>query len=122
MSLRRSVFKFLVHALTLVHLGLIFIILFGWLLPQLWWLYGFSLIATALSWLVFDRCILVDVEYWLRKQGGMSLDHKESLFTATFLGHLFGREVLSEKMIRVLGVSILSVSIVWWLYLYVYVV
>ena len=104
------------YVLTIIHLGIVFIILFGWAFPEITYLYGFCLITTALSWIFFDRCILVDAEQWLRLQTGMTMEHKEASFTGTFLNNVFRREVLSDKTIRILGTIILIISITYWIF------
>ncbi len=115
--------KFVVYALvgtlTVIHLALIFIILMGWLFPQLFYLYGFCLVTTALSWIFFNRCILVDVEQWLKRLIGIEMTHKENSFTGTFINSMAGRELISDRLIRILGTVILFLSISWWSYNFV---
>jgi uncharacterized membrane protein len=86
-----TVGKLLVLLLTLIHLGIIFIILFGWAFPELHYLYGACLIFTALSCLLLQRCVLVDIEYYVRAFFKLNREHKANSFTATFINRIIGR-------------------------------
>lgn len=107
----------IIVALTFLHVGIVITILFGWLFPEITIVYGLCLIGTALSWLLFKRCILVDIEVKIRKIFDLDIpDHKKS-FTATFVNRLIGLPVLSDATVIVVGVVVMVISIPYWIYL-----
>lgn len=108
--------KILIAFFTIIHIGIVVVILTGWLFKEISYLYGACLIGTALSWLILKRCVLVDVEHYLRTFFNLKTEHQDKSFTATFVNRLFGKPILSDKLVVVLGVLIMSVSIPHWLY------
>lgn len=106
----------LVGALTFLHVGIVVVILTGWLFPKITYLYGLCLIGTALSWLLFKRCVLVDVEHALKNLFNLSIAHHDKSFTATFINRMIGRTVLSDKTVIVIGVVVMTISIPYWIY------
>ena len=56
----------LANLLAIIHLIVVFIILFGWFIPDLFFIRGIFLSATFLSWVFTGKCILTVWEFKLR--------------------------------------------------------
>lgn len=52
----------------LIHFGVVCIALFGWLLPQIWFLYLAVLVGTLISTSTLGYCVLSKWEFDLRKK------------------------------------------------------
>ena len=56
----------LANLLAIIHLIVVSIILFGWFIPDLFFIHGLLLWATFLSWVLIGKCILTVWEFKLR--------------------------------------------------------
>jgi len=93
-----------------VHLVVVLIVLFGWLLPSIWWMYVTILTISLISELYFGYCILSKWEFDLRKQLHSDIDYTYE-FTTYYTRHI------TQGRIRVLfyqtwATIFLSVSLV----------
>lgn len=100
--------------LAILHPVVSSILLFGWLCPRLFYVYGLLLVCTLLSWLVLGFCVLTRLEFLCRRQ----LDPKLPDYTEGYL-HYHVRKVVqnppSQKFIRRLGLLFLSASLGVWI-------
>jgi len=53
-----------------IHFCVVVVVLFGWLVPSIWYVYMAALVSTLISDLVFKYCILSKWEFALRKMSG----------------------------------------------------
>jgi len=73
-----------------LHFAVVLIVLFGWMIPSLWYPYMAVLAGTLLSDLVFGYCILSKWEFDLRKKIDPSIDYNyrwTSYYTYRFTQH-----------------------------------
>lgn len=80
---------FVIHSITLL------IILFGWTIPSIWYVYIGVLVLTLLSELSFGYCILSKWEFDLRKKIDPSLNY--NYHWSTFYTYKFTEGRISEK-------------------------
>jgi hypothetical protein len=113
-AMKRFIGRTLVFVLTVFHLGVVALVLFGWAMPRLFLWYGAALWLTAASWLVYDRCVLVDAEHFLRQRFGLPWRREADSFVAMLVNRLVGREVVSKRVVHVLGTIVLVPSIFYW--------
>jgi Protein of Unknown function (DUF2784) len=52
----------------LVHLGLVFLVVLGWLIPSLFYFFLGAIIATIVSEILLRYCFLSKLEFWIRKK------------------------------------------------------
>ena len=64
-------YRIMAELVVVLHSVVVFLIIFGWYFEALNYVYFGLLILTALSWLRFKRCILVDLEFYFRNQIGV---------------------------------------------------
>jgi len=64
----KLIYRMGADAIFLLHLVLVLLVVFGWAIAELWWVYMGALVVTLLSDLVFGYCILSKWEFDLRKK------------------------------------------------------
>ena len=91
------------------HFFLVLLVLFGWLVPSLWYLYMATLVATLISDLVFGYCILSKWEFSLRRLVNPKLNYD---FTwTTYYTHKFTNQKVSHRFFKQTAVVFLILSI-----------
>lgn len=104
-----SLYKVLAIGVMLLHLAVVLVIMFGWLLPQFWFVYGACLFGSAISYVLQRKCVLTQVENYYRQKAGMSV------VTRTFLGHwaevMFGSYTPSDQWVVRIAVTFFIISI-----------
>lgn len=80
----------------LVHLILVFVILFGWYFPAIKYFYLASLILTLLSESFYGYCILTKWEFDLRKKVEPDLDYDYAFLS--YYGHKAGVKIKSQTI------------------------
>jgi len=103
-------FIFIIHSITL------FIILLGWTIPSIWYVYISILILTLLSELAFGYCILSKWEFDLRKKINSSLNY--NYHWSTFYTYRFTQGRISEKFFDYATTIFLVISLIVNLYFY----
>ena len=83
--------KIFADIILLVHLVLVFIVLFGWYFPHIKYLYLVFLVVTLLSELFFGYCILTKWEFDIRKKTEPTLDYDYSFLS--YYAHKVGIKV-----------------------------
>lgn len=102
-------FKLLADLILLIHLLLVFVILFGWHYPQIKYLYLVSLTVTLLSELFFGYCILTKWEFKIRKRIEPALNYDYSFIS--YYGHKVGIAV-NSRIIKYLALVFLIGSLI----------
>ncbi len=98
------------NLLAIIHLVVVSIILFGWFIPDLFFIHGLLLVATFLSWVFISKCVLTVWEYKLRNTNvnyeyGYIQYHARNLL----------RKPPSLKFIKIAGLTYLSFALIFWL-------
>lgn len=104
---------FFANLLAIIHLVVVFIILFGWFIPELFYIQGLLLVATFLSWVFTGKCILTVWEFKLRDtlvdyEYGYIQYHARNLL----------KTPPSLKFIKIAGLTYLIFAIIFWLVLF----
>jgi hypothetical protein len=81
------------------HLGVIILVLFGWLVPSLWWIYLFTLVITLLSEIALNYCFLSKWEFDLRKKINPDL-HYDYSYTSYYTYKLTGQHLSTRFLAR----------------------
>jgi len=91
----------------LVHIAVVAILLFGWLVPGLWPFYFTLLVATLISDLYFGYCILSKWEFDLRKRIDPDLKYDYS-FTSYYTYKLTNLHIGHTFIVRCVHVFLMS--------------
>jgi hypothetical protein len=92
----------------LFHLGVVVLVLFGWLVPELWGLYIMTLGGTLLSELILNYCFLSKWEFDLRKKINPEIDYDYSY--ASYYTYKLTHRHLSTRFLARTGIVFTSVS------------
>ena len=105
----KFIYKIFANLIFVIHSITLLIILFGWTIPSIWYLYISILILTLISELVFGYCILSKWEFDLRKtiNPGLNYDYH----WATFYTYKFTQGRISEKFFDYVTVVFLVISL-----------
>jgi hypothetical protein len=98
----------------LCHFAVVCIALFGWLIPQLWFLYVAVLAGTLISTLTLGYCILSKWEFDLRKKVNPSMAYDFSY--ASFYTYRLTLGHLSNVFLARAGVLFAAASLIITLY------
>jgi hypothetical protein len=93
-----------------LHIFAVFLILFGWALPDMWWLYMSALVGTLVSDAIFGYCILSKWEFDLRKKYNPATDYDFS-WTSYYTYKLTNVHI-SNRFYRIVAFTFLPLSIV----------
>src|SRR5258708_4638539 len=77
-SLRNTMkiaYRIAADGIWVVHFLLVLLVLFGWAVPSLWYVYMTALVATLISVVVYGYCILSKWEFDLRKKNDPAIDY-----------------------------------------------
>ena len=103
------------NLLAIIHTILVFVILFGWFIPDLFFIQGLLLYATFLSWVFFGKCVLTVWEYKLRDT---NINYEYS-YIQYYARNLL-RKPPSLKFIKIAGLTYLSLALIFWLVLFLF--
>lgn len=107
--------RFAAELLFVLHFIVLVLVLFGWLWPGAWWLYGAVLFGVMGSWIFLGRCVLMDAENYFRLRS-----HLKTIPEGVFFGYwgarLFGDRPPSVGLVKLLGGTLLLVSSGVWIY------
>ena len=69
-------YRIIADIIWILHLFVVIVVLFGWLVPSIWYLYISVLVLTLLSEIFWSYCLLSKWEFNLRKKIIPSLDYE----------------------------------------------
>lgn len=90
--------KVLVYLIVLSHFLVSLFVLFGWMFPEIYWIYLSFLLLLPLIWFVHGSCILWDLEKKLRKAYNPKFKTNRT-FIAYYFHILFGN-ILNQSRIH----------------------
>lgn len=96
-SVKRASYLALANVLFLIHCVLVIILLFGWLVEALYYVYIASLFSTLLSHIIFGYCLLTKWEFTLRRRL-----HPGLYYDSTFIGYYCHRYIQRETSTKFL--------------------
>lgn len=103
-------YKVTADLIWLLHFCVLVVALFGWLFPQLWYLYTATLLAVLVSNIFLDHCFLSKWEFDLRKLVNPKIDY-DYKYTSYYTYNLT-KGYLSRSFLRWAGLSFTSLSLV----------
>lgn len=106
--------KILANAIFLIHLIFVLIIIFGWLVPELWPVYITLLVGSLISELVLNYCVLSKWEFDLRKKIDPTTNYDYSF--STYYTYRLTQKYISNEFIQIMGTVFLIASILISLY------
>ncbi len=105
----RLLYRIGADAIWLIHFLVVVLVLFGWLVPSLWYPYMIVLIGTLISEIIWRYCILSKWEFNLRKKFNSKIDYD---FTyASYYTYRLTRGRLSPRFLGQAGIVFTSTSI-----------
>jgi hypothetical protein len=112
---RQVFYRLLADIVFVFHLGVVFMISFGWVYASLFYVYGAILFVTLYSWIFVGHCFLTDLEFSLRLKGGSTITQSSG-----FLSY-YGQLVFKDKaprdiVIYYTGMMYLLITSFVWLY------
>ncbi len=107
---QRSKYQILANLVFIVHLILVLVILFGWYITKIKYIYLWSLILTLISEVVFGFCLLTKWEFDLRKKIDPNLKYDYS-FVSYYAYKYLGINP-PKKLIKYLALIFLITSII----------
>jgi len=97
------------NTLFLLHVLLVIVVVFGWMVPKIWPLYLTALVVTLISDIVFGYCLLSKWEFDLRKKIDPSTDYN---FTwTTFYTYKFTNKRISDRFYKRAAIAALVLCI-----------
>ena len=106
--------KLFANLILLIHLALVFVILFGWHFESIKLVYISALVLTLASEVFLGYCILTKWEFDLRKKDEPNLDYDYS-FLSYYAYKLFGNRI-PGKFIKYPALGFLIASIILYLW------
>jgi hypothetical protein len=106
----RVLYRIVADVIWMTHLLVVLIVLFGWAVSALWYVYMAVLLGTLLSLLTFRCCFLSKWEYDLRKKIDPSLAY--DYFYASYYTYRLTAGRLSPQFLARAGMVFTSVSLV----------
>lgn len=111
----KFLYKIIANVIFVLHLGVVLIVLFGWAIPDFWYVYMGTLVTTLLSDLIFGYCILSKWEFDIRRKINPRIDYDYTW--ATYYTYRFTNHRLSNETYRKLAIVFLVVSLIINMYL-----
>ncbi len=107
----KLMYRFLADVLWFIHFFVVAVVLFGWLVPQIFYLYLLTLFCVLLSNIFLHYCILSKWEYELRRKINPELQYEFSY--SSYYTYRMTNGYLSNEFLRHTGLwfPILSLSI-----------
>lgn len=103
------VYRSLAEFTMLLHLAVVFVIVFGWLYPPVALLYGVCLFGSTISYVFQRKCVLTQIENYFRRKAGLTAVPR------TFLGYwvevILGKHTPSDKWVVRIAVTFFAISI-----------
>ncbi len=110
--------KLLANIIFVVHFIFVIFILFGWLFPNIWYLYITALFITLLSEIILGYCPLSKFEFQIRKRVNPSLNYNYSF--ASYYTHRITDKFLSDKFVSTASYFLLGSLIIINIYFHVF--
>lgn len=105
----RLFYRLSADVIWLIHFLVVVLLLFGWLMPSIWYAYMIALVLTLISELVWSYCILSKWEFDLRKKGDPTLDYDFSY--ASYYTYRLTQGYFSPRFLAYAGIVFTSVSL-----------
>lgn len=96
----RLISRMFADAIFVVHAGVVFVALFGWIWPDFWPLYMAVLIGTLVSDILLGYCILSKWEFDIRKRLNPSVDY-DFTFSSYYTHTLTRQRLRNEFVLRI---------------------
>jgi hypothetical protein len=93
----------------LIHLLVVILVLFGWLILSLWYVYMLVLVGTLFSELWFTYCFLSKWEFDLRRKTNPALDYDYSY--TSYYTYKLTRQHLSTRFLARAGIVFTTLSL-----------
>ena len=102
-------YRIIADVICLIHLFVILVALFGWLVPSIWYLYMVTLAVALLSDLVYGYCILSKWEFDLRKKIDPATNY--DFAWTTYYTHKFSKANVSNNFFEKISLIFLALSL-----------
>lgn len=97
-------------AIWIVHFLVVVLVLFGWLVPSIWYIYIIVLSGTLLSELIWSYCVLSKWEFDLRKKCNPDISYD---FTySSYYTYRLTQGYLSPRFLGQAGIVFCSLSLI----------
>lgn len=106
----KLVLNLVADVIWLLHFFVVIIALFGWLIPEIWYVYIFVLTSVLISNIIFEYCFLSRWEFNLRRKINPMLEY-DYAYTSYYTYNLT-KGFLSKDFLRWAGLSFTSASLV----------
>ena len=104
------IYKLAADAIWLLHFCVVAIALFGWLIPQIWYLYMLVLASVMTSNIFLDYCLLSKWEFDLRKKINPELEYDYAY--NSYYTYNLTKGYLSRNFLRNVGLGFTSISLI----------
>jgi hypothetical protein len=111
----KFLYRFAADCIWTIHLLVVILILFGWLMPSLWYLYIVALIGALISELLLSYCFLSKWEFYLRKKYNPTVNYDYSY--TSYYTYKLTRQHLSTRFLARIGILFTTLSLAINLYL-----
>ena len=116
--MKKVLYRIAADIVFVFHLGVVFMISFGWVYTSTFYLYGAILFVTLYSWIFVGHCFLTDLEFSLRFKGGLSITQSSGFLS--YYGQLvFKNKAPRDIVIYYTGMVYLVITSFIWLYKFV---
>lgn len=105
----KLIYRISADAIWLIHFLVVVLVLFGWLVPSLWYVYMAVLAGALLSELLLNYCFLSKWEFDLRKKINPGLDYDYSY--TSYYTYKLTRQHLSTRFLARAGIVFTSFSL-----------
>ncbi|MBP9717348.1 MAG: DUF2784 family protein [Candidatus Pacebacteria bacterium] len=105
----KIMYRLFADTIWLFHFVVVAIALFGWIIPQIWYLYMCVLASVLTSNILLDYCFLSKWEFDLRKKTSPSLSY-DFTYTSYYTYNLT-KGYLSKNFLRWTGLGFTSLSL-----------
>jgi len=103
------------EAIFALHFLTVLLVVFGFLVPSLWYVYIAALVATLISDLIFGYCILSKWEFDLRRRFNPSVPKYDFAWT-TYYTYKFTNQQISYLFYKRASIVALSLALIFNLY------
>lgn len=77
----RLFYRITAEIVFIIHIGILFMVLFGWIWPNMWKTYMLTILVVMISDVVFGLCLMSKWEFDLRKKVNPHLNYNYSWIT-----------------------------------------
>lgn len=106
----KFLYRFLADSIWVLHFFIVAIALFGWVVPDIWYLYMLVLVSILVSNILWNYCFLSKWEFGLRKLINPKLEY-DYTYTSYYTYNLT-RGYLSQSFLRWAGLGYTSLSLI----------